>query len=61
MVDKNNLLALTAATPLEEKQCVVTGKEPPQGHMGHRMMCSDSSESRKQMLWSACGSQGKVM
>ena len=29
MVDVNNLLALTAATPLEEKPCVVTGKEPP--------------------------------
>ena len=24
-----NLLALTAATPLEEKLCAVTGKEPP--------------------------------
>ena len=32
MVDGNNLLALTAATPLEEKPCAVTGKEPPQGH-----------------------------
>ena len=29
MVDGNNLLALTAATPLEEKPCVVTGNEPP--------------------------------
>ena len=28
MVDGNNL-ALTAATPLEEKPCAVTGKEPP--------------------------------
>ena len=31
MVDVNNLLALTAATPLEEKPCVVTGNEPPPG------------------------------
>ena len=29
MVDGNNLLALTAATPLEEKLCAVTGKKPP--------------------------------
>ena len=29
MVDGNNLLALTAATPLEEKPCVITGNEPP--------------------------------
>ena len=29
MADGNNLLALTAATPLEEKPCSVTGKEPP--------------------------------
>ena len=29
MVDGNNLLAITAATPLEEKPCDVTGKEPP--------------------------------
>ena len=29
MVDGNNLLALTAATPLEEKPCAVTGNEPP--------------------------------
>ena len=28
-VDGNNLLALTAATPLEEKPCMVAGKEPP--------------------------------
>ena len=28
-----SLLALTAATPLEEKPCVATGKEPPQAHM----------------------------
>ena len=34
MVDGNNLLALTAATPLEEKLCVVTGKEPsPRTHV----------------------------
>ena len=34
MVDGNNLLALTAATPLEEKPCVVTGKEPtPRTHV----------------------------
>ena len=29
MVDGNNLLALTAATPLEDKPCAVTGNEPP--------------------------------
>ena len=29
MVDGNNLLGLTAATPLEEKPCEVTSKEPP--------------------------------
>ena len=29
MVDGNNLHALTAATHLEEKPCVITGKEPP--------------------------------
>ena len=29
MVDGNNVLALTAATPLEEEPCVVTGKQPP--------------------------------
>ena len=29
MVDGNNLLALTATTPLEENSCAVTGKEPP--------------------------------
>ena len=29
MIDGNNPLALTVATPLEEKPCVVTGKEPP--------------------------------
>ena len=29
MIDRNNLLALTAATPLEEKPCVVTRNEPP--------------------------------
>ena len=28
MIDGNNLLALTAATSLEEKPCVVTGNEP---------------------------------
>ena len=29
MVDGNNLLALTAAAPLEEKPCAVPGNEPP--------------------------------
>ena len=29
LVDGNSLLALTAATPLEEKPCAVTGNEPP--------------------------------
>ena len=29
MFDGNNLLALTAATPLEEKPCTVAGNEPP--------------------------------
>ena len=39
--------ALTAATPLEEKLRVVTGKEPPPTtHVSSDDMCSDSSESR---------------
>ena len=47
MVDGNNLLALTAATPLEEKPCVVTRKEPPsRTHVSLDDMCSDRSESR---------------
>ena len=29
MVDGKNVIALTAATPVEEKQCAATGKEPP--------------------------------
>ena len=33
MVDGNNLLALIAATPLEEKPCVVTGNKPPRAHV----------------------------
>ena len=34
MVDGNNLLALTAATSLEEKPCAVTGNEPsPRTHV----------------------------
>ena len=47
MVDGNNLLALTAATPLEEKPCVVTGKKPPpRTHVSSDDMCSDGSELR---------------
>ena len=48
VVDGNNLLALTAETPLEEKSCVVTRKEPPpRTHVSSDDMCSESSESRK--------------
>ena len=56
MADGNNLLALTVATPLEDKPCVVTRKEPPpRTHVSPDDMCSDSSESRKtdalECLW----------
>ena len=47
MVNGNNLLALTAATPLEEKTCAVTGREPPPRTHVYRMLCSESSESRR--------------
>ena len=48
MVYGSNLLALTPATPLEEKPCVVTGKEPPPRTLvSSDDMCSDNSESRK--------------
>ena len=44
MVDGNIVLALTAATPLEEKLCVVTGKEPPPGGQGSAVKCPIRSQ-----------------
>ena len=59
MVDGNNLLALTVATPLEEKTVCCNREGASPKDTWHWMMCSDSGESRKRIR-SACGcSQGK--